>query len=167
MASLTTVYMISIILTSIAGMSSAFVGNSIYPLTGGADEKPEVQADLESTPSAEPLPETQAEETLEPLEETIKNEFNMDDEFARNVIAFIKTPVTEWKTIAADDRELKKKFRNTLTHPNLNKCPARLLDVCKIVNIKFVNMIDLINDKSYTPYGDQTADALAVLSGNQ
>ena len=36
MASLTTVYMISMILTSIAGFSSALVGNRIFPLTGGA-----------------------------------------------------------------------------------------------------------------------------------
>jgi hypothetical protein len=91
----------------------------------------------------------------------------MDDEFARNVVAFIKTPVTEWKSIAADDRELKQKFRRALTHPNLNKCPARLVDLCKIVNIKFVNMMDLINGKPYTPYGDQTADAAAVLSDNR
>ena len=151
MASLTTVYLISIILSSIAGIGSAFVGNKIYPLTGGViavEEKPE-------------------EKPEEPLEQTIKTEFNMDDEFARNVVAFIKTPVTEWKSIAADDRELKQKFRRALTHPNLNKCPARLVDLCKIVNIKFVNMMDLINGKPYTPYGDQTADAAAVLSDNR
>ena len=149
MASLTTVYMISIILTSIAGIGSAFVGNRIYPISGGAEK-----------------PEEKPEEKLGPLEETIKSEFNMDDEFAKNVVAFIKTPVPQWKTIAADDRELKQKFRRALTHPNLNKCPARLLDICKIVNIKFVNMMDLINGKPYTPYGDQTADANAVLFGN-
>jgi len=162
MASLTTVYLISIILTSIAGMSSAFVGNTIYPLTGGAEEKPEVQA--KSSP--EPAPESQPEETLEPLEETIKNEFNMDNEFAKNVVAFIKTPVTQWNTIASDPRELKQKFMRALTHPNLNKCPPRLIDICKIVNIKYSNMLDLINGRDYTPYGDQSADATAVLAGS-
>ena len=88
----------------------------------------------------------------------------MDDEFAKNVVAFIKTPVTEWNNIASNPRELKQKFMRTLTHPNLNKCPARLLDLCKIVNIKYSNMLDLINGKSYTPYGDQSTDAAAVLS---
>ena len=91
----------------------------------------------------------------------------MDDEFANNVVAFIKTPVVEWKMIASDPRQLKQKFMRALTHPNLNKCPARLLDICKIVNIKYSNMLDLINGKPYTPYGDQSIDAAAVLSGSQ
>jgi len=159
MASLTTVYVISIVLASIAGMGSAFVGSKIYPLTGGAKEK-------QSDTDAEPTPEPQSEETLEPLEETIKNEFNMDNEFAKNVVAFIKTPVTQWNTIASDPRELKQKFMRALTHPNLNKCPPRLIDICKIVNIKYSNMLDLINGRDYTPYGDQSADAAAVLSSN-
>ena len=36
MASLTTVYVISMIVTSVVGIASAFVGNKIYPLTGGS-----------------------------------------------------------------------------------------------------------------------------------
>ena len=40
MASLTTVYMISILFTSIAGVSAAFLGNRIFPLVGGAQEQP-------------------------------------------------------------------------------------------------------------------------------
>ena len=162
MASLTTVYMISIILTSIAGIGSAFIGNKIYPLSGGTvmtEEKPEEKSEEKS--------EEKPEEPLEPLEETIKTEFNMDEEFAKNVVAFIKTPVTQWNSIAADPRQLKQKFMRTLTHPNLNKCPQRLLDICKIVNIKYSNMLDFINQKDYTPYGDQSVDADAVLSGNQ
>ena len=91
----------------------------------------------------------------------------MDDEFAKNVVAFIKTPVTEWNTIATTPRELRQKFMRALTHPNLNKCPPKLIDICKIVNIKYSNMVDLINEKPYTPYGDQSIDAAAVLSGNQ
>ena len=162
MASLTTVYMISIILTSIAGIGSAFVGNNIYPISGGS-EKP-VEKPVEQP---EEKPEEKPEEPVEPLEQTIKTEFNMDDEFAKNVVAFIKTPVTQWNSIASDPRELRQKFMRALTHPNLNKCPARLLDICKIVNIKYSNMSDLINGKPYTPYGDQTADAAAVLSGNR
>ena len=160
MASLTTVYVISIILASIAGVSSAFVGNTIYPLTGGAEETPKPEPKLE--PKLEPNPN----DAVEPLEETIKNEFNMDTEFAKNVVAFIKTPVTQWKTIASDPRELKQKFMRALTHPNLNKCPPRLIDICKIVNIKYSNMLDFINERDYTPYGDQSADAAAVLASS-
>ena len=54
MASLTTVYMISMILTSIAGIGSAFLGNKIYPLTGGAEPIP-----VELQPPT--LPQTPAE----------------------------------------------------------------------------------------------------------
>jgi hypothetical protein len=35
MASLTTVYVISMFITSVVGIASAFVGNKIYPLSGG------------------------------------------------------------------------------------------------------------------------------------
>ena len=159
--------MISIVLTSIAGIGSAFVGNSIYPISGGA-EKSDVKPEVPEVPEEKPVePEVEPEEPLEPLEETIKTEFGMDDEFAKNVVAFIKTPVTQWNSIAADPRELRQKFMRALTHPNLNKCPTRLLDICKIVNIKYSNMSDLINGKPYTPYGDQSVDAAAVLSGNR
>ena len=41
MASLTTVYLISMVLTSIAGIASAFVGSKIYPLSGGAESPQE------------------------------------------------------------------------------------------------------------------------------
>jgi hypothetical protein len=46
MASLTTVYMISMILTSIAGIGSAFLGNKIYPLTGGAEPPPPTPSEV-------------------------------------------------------------------------------------------------------------------------
>jgi hypothetical protein len=39
MDSLTTVYFVSILLTTVAGMGSAFVGSKIYPLSGGALEE--------------------------------------------------------------------------------------------------------------------------------
>jgi len=162
MASLTTVYLISIILSSIAGLGSAFVGNKIYPITGGAVVEEKLEPQPEEKPEDKPEPQSDY-----PLEETIKSEFNMDYEFAKNVVAFIKTPVRQWNSIASNPRELKQKFTKTLTHPNLNKCPQRLLDICKIVNIKYSNMLDFINQKDYTPYGDQSVDAAAVLSGNQ
>jgi len=46
MASLTTVYMISMILTSIAGFGSAFLGNRIFPLKGGAEPPPPTPAEV-------------------------------------------------------------------------------------------------------------------------
>jgi hypothetical protein len=250
MASLTTVYVISVIVTSIAGMGSAFLGNKIYPLKGGyqpppptpaevaaavkkaeiadtearkkadalasaelyqikdaqkskaeSESEPEAESEAESEdeseaesedeseaeskPTPEPEPESKPEPeqkplaieppvqptlpvtvTAENLKEVIAKNFNMDDEFANNVIDFIKTPVSEWNLIAKTPQELKKKFVKTLSHPNLNKCPANLLDVCKIVNIKYSNMKDLIDGERYTPYGDQTNDAVRVLSNS-
>jgi hypothetical protein len=51
MASLTTVYMISMILTSIVGMGSAFLGNRIYPLKGGVEPPTSVQTPEENLPN--------------------------------------------------------------------------------------------------------------------
>jgi hypothetical protein len=65
MASLTTVYMISMILTSIAGFSSAFVANRIFPLTGGAlpNEEP-VPTVLPQTPIEAPVSENSPPQSL-------------------------------------------------------------------------------------------------------
>ena len=77
---------------------------------------------------------------------------------------FIKTPVTEWKQIAGNPSELRRKFMQTLTHENLNKCPQNLKDVCKLVSIKYSNMKDFIEGNPYQNYGDQTQEATALLS---
>jgi hypothetical protein len=91
----------------------------------------------------------------------------MDDEFSKNVVDFIKTPVVNWENIAPTPSELRRKFMKTLTHPNLNKCPAKLIDLCKIVNIKYSNMKDFIESNPYMPYGDQTKDAISLLSNTE
>ena len=224
MASLTTVYVISVILTSIAGMGAAFVGSKIYPLKGGAEPPPPTPAEVKratadaadkaarlaaaevyqikaaekaeqegptgpaevpevpevpsgptgpvEVPEAPTGPTGPSEELTvvasptgpRTLEETIKDEFKMDDEFASNVMDFIKTPVMDWKKIATSPQVLRSKFRRTLSHPNLQKCPKELLDVCKIVNIKYSNMKDFIDGKSFVPYGDQTPEASSLLT---
>jgi hypothetical protein len=262
MASLTTVYSLSVLLSSIAGMGSAFLGNRIFPFKGGnvpppptpaevkkateeadkathiaaekaaklaaaelyeikkaqkEEEPPKPETVPEPEPVAEPVPEPEppkpepvpepepvAEPVPEPvpepeppkpeppkpepetvpvaepvaqpeppkikvvtadnLQEFIKEEFKMDDEFAKNVIDFIKTPVLEWKSIATSSKILRRKFMRTLSHPNINKCPKNLLDVCKIVNIKYSNMKDFIDGKDFVPYNDQTLDAVALLA---
>jgi hypothetical protein len=247
MASLTTVYVISVILTSIAGMGAAFVGSKIYPLKGGAEpppptpaevkratadaadkaarlaaaevyqikaaekaeqegptgpaevpevpevptgpvevpEVPEVPTGPVEVPEVPEVPTGPVEVPVSPtgpseelviaevptgttgprtLEQVIKDEFKMDDEFANNVMDFIKTPVMDWKKIATSPQVLRSKFRRTLSHPNLQKCPKELLDVCKIVNIKYSNMKDFIDGKSFVPYGDQTPEASTLLT---
>jgi len=237
--------MISVLLSSAAGMGAAFVGNKIYPIKGGAevppptpaevkkataeadklthiaadkaaklaaaesyqikkaqeddssseegsdsdsDEQkvmpskieitnPESKLDVEDTkPTEEPIKED-TKPTEEPIKEEPKPEadkltkaiidgFKMNAEFAKNVVSFIKTPVTSWEQIASTPSELKQKFMKTLTHPNLNKCPEALKNICKIVSVKYSNMKDFIEKKGYTPFGDETADALSVLSSS-
>lgn len=63
MASLTTVYTISMFLTSIAGIASAFLGNRIFPLTGGAQPVPKEEQPVpkEETFSSTASPQTPAE----------------------------------------------------------------------------------------------------------
>jgi hypothetical protein len=46
MASLSTVYFISIIMASLAGIGSAFVGNAIHEIKGGADYVPPTPAEV-------------------------------------------------------------------------------------------------------------------------
>jgi hypothetical protein len=46
MTSLSTVYFISILVASGAGIGSAFVGNMIHPIKGGADYVPPTPADV-------------------------------------------------------------------------------------------------------------------------
>lgn len=40
MASLSTVYIVSVVLASLAGVGSAFIGNRIYPIKGGSSLPP-------------------------------------------------------------------------------------------------------------------------------
>lgn len=152
MASLTTVYSISIVLTSIAGMGSAFAGNRIYPIAGGA-ESPVIKEEPLVSKSEEP-----------DLKKAIMDGFDLDEEFANNLTLFIKTPVILWTNIASSPQELRQKFMKTLTHPNLNKCPESLTEICKLVSIKYSNMKDFIDNKDYSNFGDQTLEARTILS---
>ena len=47
MASLSTVYAITTVLSSIAGMGAAFIGNRIFPLKGGSQPPPPTPAEVE------------------------------------------------------------------------------------------------------------------------
>ena len=169
--------MTSVLLSSAAGIGAAFVGNKIYPIKGlteypekATHETPQEEIKPEPQPNVEEATEEESPKAEEPsqdkLTKAIMDGFEMDAEFSKNVVDFIKTPVTSWKDIANTSAELRQKFMRTLTHPNLNKCPAVLKDVCKIVAVKYSNMKDFIDGKDYMAFGDETADALNVLSSN-
>lgn len=65
MVSLSTVYLVSVVLTSIAGMGSAYLGNRVYK--GGAQPVP-VVAESPSVP--QPVPEQPIEQpSQEPVQE--------------------------------------------------------------------------------------------------
>lgn len=172
MVSLSTVYVVSIILASIAGMGSAFVGNKIYPIQGGAE--PVVEKQIVEEPESvveEPKEEEeqvpQLEEQKSDLSGKIAERFNVDNETADIISQFVEVPVSEWKKIADSPGDLKRKFVRTMTHPDRNQCPKELLDLCKIVYVKYSNMKSYIDGDTFTPYGDQTSEALHLLASTE
>jgi hypothetical protein len=242
MVSLTTVYVVSIILASITGMGSAFVGNKFYPIQGGAvippptleevtedaekvaknarklvnatdeakkisKEKSETEPNIfaseekepEPTPASEPEPtrapepppvaEPVAEPTpapepvAQPVEEELDDESPLElkyklvnglikkiggnEEIAQNITEFIETPVKDWKKIAKSEQELTEKFNKTIEVTGDDKCPPELIDICKIVYLKHLNMLKFIDDKEYVNYDDQTSAAISVLENSQ
>lgn len=207
MVSLSTVYVISIVLTSLAGMGSAFVGNKVYPIQGGAvippptpedvrkateeaakkakeyaeatvfakkqaeeekKEEPTIYASEEPPKEEEKPVDEPPKEEEKSLKDQIMEKFEVDDETAQAITDFVQTPVIDWKKIASSQSDLRRKFVKTMTHPDQNKCPSNLLDLCKIVYVKYSNMVNFINDDpTYVPYGDQTSEALNLLSNTE
>jgi hypothetical protein len=72
MASLSTVYFIGIILASVAGMSSAFLGNKLYPIKGGMEPVKEESVKEESVKEESVKEESVKEESVK--EESVKEE---------------------------------------------------------------------------------------------
>lgn len=199
MVSLSTVYVISIVLTSLAGMGSAFVGNKVYPIQGGAIlppltpedvrkateeaadkarayaeassfQKKQAEEEKKEEPNiyASEEPPKEEEKPTSELKQKILEKFQVNDEVGQAITEFVQTPVVDWKKIADTPSDLRRKFVMTMTHPDQNKCPPKLLDLCKIVYVKYSNMISFINDDAtYVPYGDQTSEALTLLSNSE
>jgi len=72
MVSLSTVYSVSIVLGSIAGMAVAFLGTKVYPVqSGGGDIQADIQTARESVQEVlQPAPEPLATETTTPIQST-------------------------------------------------------------------------------------------------
>ena len=102
-------------------------------------------------------------ESITDLREELKKHFR--SEVAADAIAeFIETPVMEWKTIAPTFREIVKKYAASMTHPDQNKCPPNVLEVCKLVSTKFSHIREYVTYDVEDPLGDQTSEALAILN---
>jgi hypothetical protein len=117
-----------------------------------------------AAPAPEPASEPSPTVDLDKLKMQIQEAFEGNEEAASNIIQFLKTPVKDWEQIAPTLMDLSKKFRMSLTHPNLNKCPANILEICTMVSQKFSNMKDLINGNEFTELGDQTEQAFKILN---
>lgn len=158
-------------------MGSAFVGNKVYPIQGGSIVSPSTpenipketkEAAYEQEMKEEPNINASEEKPVTDLKQQILQKFQVDDEAAQAITEFVQTPVVDWKTIADTPSDLRRKFVKTMTHPDQNKCPPKLLDLCKIVYVKYSNMMSFINeDPTYVPYGDQTSEAMNLLSNTE
>jgi len=151
MASLTTVYVVSLVLASLSGIGSAFVGHAVYPWKGGAV----VETPIETT-----------KPDVINLESQIAKQFG-NKETAKVIAEFIETPVMEWKTIAPTFRDLVKKYNDSMAHPDKNKCTPKLLKVCNMVAVKFSRMRDFIQTETPDSLGDQTSEALKLLRNTE
>jgi hypothetical protein len=167
MDSLTTAYLVCILIGSIGSFSGAFLGNKFAPIESSVDTTiPEVKEPEKVKQPEKPKP-TLSEDELVNLKNQISNGFGGADAIAESIVLFLKTPVKNWETISPDFASLTKKFRQTLTHPNLNKCPQNLLKICGLVSQKYSNMKDFIQGNEFTELGDQTFEAYQFLENTE
>jgi hypothetical protein len=175
--SLSTVYAVSIVLGSILAFATTFAGTKVYPIQeGGAtfqeavetvketvqdilpkQQEPPLQTNVETPPPVEPTVD------LEKLKSDLSAQFEGNEIASQYIIDFLKTPVKNWQEIAPNFSELTRKFRLSLTYPNLNKCPTSVLQICQMVSQKYSNMKDLIQGKNFTELGDQTSEAAKLM----
>jgi hypothetical protein len=168
--SLTTIYAVSIVLGSILAFSSTFAGTKVYPIQEAINnikekvqesipkpEEPPLKTTVETPPPVEQNPD------LEKLKSDLSVQFEGNDTASQYIVDFLKTPVEDWQEIASNFSELTRKFRLSLTHPNLNKCPTNVLQICQMVSQKYSNMKDLIQGNDFTELGDQTEEAIKLM----
>lgn len=151
--------MLSLVLASLSGIGSAFVGHTLYPWKGGVIVTEPVVSKPEPTPA--PAPSEPAD-----LESQIKKQFG-NVATAKVITEFIQTPVMEWQKIAPTFRELVKKYSETMTHPDQNKCPPKLLKLCNLVSVKFSRIRDFIRSETPDSLGDQTLEAMDILKSTE
>lgn len=172
MDSLTTAYLVCMLIGSGCAVGGAFAGNRITPIESSDKSDTPVSDSEETALAASPTTKQSTPaypENKQPAKPNIdvKSEiskgFGGDDSIADSIMLFLKTPVKEWRTISEDFPTLTKKFRQTMTHPNMNKCPQNLLKVCDIVSKKYSNIKDYVQGNSFTELGDQTAEAARLL----
>jgi len=175
--SLSTVYAVSIVLGSILAFATTFAGTKVYPVQeGGATIQEAIETMKETVQEIVPKqqepplkttvetpPPVEQKVDLEKLKSDLSVQFNGNELASQYIVDFLKTSVKNWQEIAPNFSELTRKFRLSLTHPNLNKCPTNVLQVCQMVSQKYSNMKDLIQGNDFTELGDQTAEAVKLI----
>ena len=168
MASLSTVYAISVFLSSVAGMGSAFLANQIYPLVGGSEPSPSAatdvaktvkkadQADIDARKKAEAPPPPPAEDLSVKLKELLEK--HLPDKNVVDAYNIIVTPVSDWSKVLGD-----KSVRRRIVldyHPD--KCVGKE-DICTLIFKKFGAMQACEKGEPCEQYGDETAKAIEIL----
>ena len=166
MDSLTTAYLVCMLIGSGCAVGGAIAGNKMFPIE--SSEKVVVPP-TSQPPSSPPKVETPTPKPVDlaALKSKISTGFGGADDVADLIILFLQTPVKDWRAISEDFPSLTKKFRQTMTHPNLNKCPENLLKVCDIVSQKYSNMKDYNQGNAFTELGNQTSEAAQLLENTE
>jgi hypothetical protein len=163
MDSLTTAYLVCMLIGSGCAVGGAFAGNKIFPVESSEKEAIPLTSKLPTSPPKVETPPPPKPVDIPALKSKISAGFGGADDVADLIVLFLQTPVKDWKTISEDFSSLTKKFRQTMTHPNLNKCPQNLLKVCDIVSKKYSNMKDYNQGNAFTELGNQTSEAAQLL----
>jgi len=168
-----------------AGIASAFVGNMIHPIKGGADYVPPTPADVAKATAeaeratneadkkaqelrdAEPFQKAKQNATASPpapdqrhqlLLSKLKSVFPTDFQSAYNVITL---PVTEWKKLAPSD--FTKVYRLLISKFHPDKCS---LEICGLLSRKLTNMSSCSKGETCESIGDQTEEAIKIIDSN-
>jgi len=148
MVSLTTVYILSVILTSIAGMGSAFAGNKFV---GGAYDpdknRPQYSDDIK----------------ISWVGRILHDKLDMPRPTSQAIKEFIMTPVSEWKTVGSSAEALRVKYKVILDDKNSRQYSIDLTKIYDMVDKKYENMVKAANNTDYENIGDQSEQAISII----
>ena len=183
MASLTTTYIVCTVLASVGAMTAGYVANRITSKEESPKEPvppPTPTAEESPTESVSPAPEMDADdEKSAELENLIEKELaDLIRGGGKHSVADLMTEIIKNDEYVYEDDDIDEiglKFKKIWSGIG-NKCPPKLIDVCKIIaqkakNIKAI-LVNKMNKNSYppipeievTPLGDQRDAMIELLS---
>jgi len=161
MSSLTSSYAGALILASMAALGAAYLGDKVADKVKTATvEEPEPKVE---PPTVETLATPLLKDAVvePPAEDTVVSEEDIRRKltpFVRAdgvdaILKFVKTPVSEWKTVAPTTFKLTALVAKTYTHPD--KCPATMVRVCALVFNKYSQMAKASKGDQYDQIGNE------------